>query len=288
MKNKTHAKQVSSKISAVVLVICIIFIAYCLIFVFIIPVLQDNFCRNRKYDEFDKITDISILSANICVIAEKADVVKGEVKISYSDGASGVIFRKEDNTYYALTAYHVAFSGTGNLYAADFESPVFGNLEGENRSGITEDEYYRSLPQAKAEYADKNNDIAIISFKSDRPLGVISMSDKRAALNEHIAVVSNTSGKRNHISYGDILTEETEPLQTNDYMSGTPVLRHNAFVETGSSGGAVLDRSMKIVGMNVASAKDLLGNFRYGSFVPASQLAEDVEEWETVKMQNTK
>lgn len=278
-KSQKWQKQVSGKVSKIVLGICIALIIFCVVFVFLIPKIYDHMCRTRVYNDFNDKINEDILSANICIVRRTEEYDEDDpdvVRTVYSNGASGVIFDKKDDTYYALTAYHVAISNRNELFVLDRYTPTYDEKKEQESGKHIPIHYYQKMPGAKIEYMDKSNDVAVISFQSDRELGVLPLSDEDDELNERIAVISNTNGQRDHISYGEITTEETEMFYTKDNMAGTPVLYHNAYVTLGTSGGAIINENMEIVGMNIGAATDILGDFRYGAMIPVEKLREAV------------
>ena len=58
------------------------------------------------------------------------------------------------------------------------------------------------------------------------------------------------------------------------------ILKHNAYTADGSSGGAVFDEDMKLVGINIGGGVDFLGRYRYGAMIPCEQIRTCVDEWE--------
>ena len=57
------------------------------------------------------------------------------------------------------------------------------------------------------------------------------------------------------------------------------VIRHNAYVSPGSSGSAVLDEKMELVGICIGGGTDFLGRFKYGAMIPVDQINTAIKEW---------
>lgn len=52
------------------------------------------------------------------------------------------------------------------------------------------------------------------------------------------------------------------------------MIRHDAPTAPGSSGGAILNASLKLVGLNFAGATTNSGSFLYGLAIPAQRIHE--------------
>ena len=91
MKNK-----LSIVIGAIIGIIVI------LVVFFIIPIIYENRCKTRVFEDMQSKADI-VEKSVIGIIPEN----KKDGLVSHNGIGSGVIFDKKDNTYYAVTAAHV-------------------------------------------------------------------------------------------------------------------------------------------------------------------------------------
>ena len=69
-----------------------------------------------------------------------------------------------------------------------------------------------------------------------------------------------------------MLSNKLTKFATDDGQSENDVLRHNAYVAPGSSGGAVINNEMKVVGINIGGGTDIFGRFKYGVLIPCVQI----------------
>ncbi len=143
--------------------IIILLLAFAIGYVGIYRSIYVHICRTRVYDDMAANTGM-IMSANINI---KPITVEDNIT-SYGAGASGVIYAKEKDTYYALTAAHV---------------------------------------------------------------------------------VSDTCKK------------------------------HNAYGASGSSGGAVFDENMELVGINIVGGSDIFGRYMFLGMVTCDQIKECLEDF---------
>lgn len=276
----------------VALVIAFVALACVLVFVGVVPSVQDYQSRNRVYDDLHAAST-QIMDANVNIInitTEDAVDESGDVTVanadegvtvaavvSYGWGASGAIIARDGDTYYALTAYHVVSETQNTVYRVMTPEtlPSDGVL---NSMGSA---YYDTLPEARTVYAKEDSDLAIVKFQSDVELAVADVAAEDPQKGDRVMAIGNpVDGGRFVPSYGKVLSSQ---LEMTDYDDGQPdcaILRHSAYEAPGSSGSGVYDESMELVGINVGGATDGFGRFRYGMMVPASQLRECIAGWE--------
>ena len=242
----------------------------------IYPSIYEFLCKTRVYENFSNNVE-DIFSANICVIG----VTKNEddvTIISYSTGASGVIFSKNNNKYYALTAYHV-FADKDKCLIYTINSDTIGEYRkkhtGNGHGSL--DEYYGQFPEAKLEYICEESDLAILSFETDEELAVVSISQSMPAKGDKILIVGNPEGEHFVKTYGKITSKNLTEFKVADEMENK-VLKHNAYVTFGTSGGAALNESMELVGIAVGGGTDFFGRFRYGVIIPCDQICQFIDE----------
>lgn len=286
MEQKNTKRKILSYVLAVIIPVVVI--------IGIIPSAWDYRCRTRVYSDM-KAASESIMSANINLIdvtEEYSDDVEDEdgnstgdtMMIHYGFGASGVVFAKDRNTYYAMTARHVIelFDDEQNVEFRVFtpDDPTYWDVHGANKN-IGLEEYYASLPLAVVEYKSDDSDLAILSFQSDAELPVPEISDVMPQKGDRIMLISNPDGEDFRISYGNILSSKLTSINTIDGMTENTVLRDTAYNASGSSGGGVYNEDMELIGIEVAGATDFLGRFRCGVMVPCEQMRECISKWES-------
>lgn len=158
---------------------------------------------------------------------------------------SGVIFYESENYYYALTNHHVV-----KLYGK-YNSQTIKIVDGHNkvRKGYI---YEGSL--------NSELDLAIIVIeKNDLELSVLELVDEAIKDKEKIIAIGNPENKRNVITLGEVRGYEQISIT---YLDGTTILcsfksiKHTAKINSGSSGGMLINYNLQIVGINFASSED--------------------------------
>ncbi len=178
---------------------------------------------------------------------------------SSTSSGSGVIYKEDSMYYYCLTNNHVVDKG-GKAYA---EINIFDyQLE----------TYKAELLAASAEY-----DLAAVRFKKNlaNPLAVLEFETAGTAVGESVIAIGTPSGQMNSITFGNVLAMEQVKIDGDVSLSNVtfPIIQHDAPINNGSSGGALLNTSLKIVGINYAAAQEE-GQFSFGCAVPAEKVIE--------------
>ena len=189
---------------------------------------------------------------------------------------SGVIFNKEGNTYYVITAKHVIANKNSKykIFTKDteFQGKTY-KVDDNVNFEIPDDSYYKSLLDVKIEYISKTNDLAILSFQYDGDLTVLEFEDEKLSKKDKIMVIGHPEGNRYKVTYGYIKSN----LKT---FMNEKVIEHDAYMRQGNSGGVALSKNMKIAGINVSGKFTLLGHYRAGYMIPYNIVKDNIKEWE--------
>lgn len=245
---------------------------------FVFPSLYENDCKTRVNKELEAKLTPDVQSSNICVIRRQSKITGDTEQLTFSAGASGVIFEKQAGTYYALTAYHVveqADENTKFLIQPSYVPPF-------SESTGTVAEYYRQFPTAKIEYFSKEYDLAVLSFYSGEKLGILNVARTNAEKDTQIAVVSNPEGERFTHTFGSIISNDMTYFSGNDGAESNFIIKHNAYIAPGSSGSAVLSFNSgeaEIVGINIGGARNFMGKFSYGAMIPCQHVRSFLNNW---------
>lgn len=244
------------------------------------PSIYEYQCKNRTYDEM-ALSLASVESSNIRIIAVSGSEDEG---IGYSTSASGVIIDHIGATYYALTARHVVDKADADHYiVATTLTPTYKEYKKEKglTGHIPLEEYYALMPEAVVEYRYGAADLAIISFQYSEKLVTADLASENPEKGDRIVAAGNPDdidGGFVH-SFGEITSQEEITFETNDGRAPDRVLKHNAYEEPGSSGGAIFSEQMHVVGINIGGGRDLFNRFRYGVFIPVDQINECIRTW---------
>lgn len=233
-----------------------------------------NQSSNRNYiEEVRK----SAISPSIMIVQENDKQEENVNTTSISAGASGAIFNKEGNKYFALTAYHVIEdienADSTNIIIMGYDDLSFVDYlkNGGKYQGISN--YYNQFPEGIIEYSDEKYDLAVISFYSDEDYKVLSISDKLPKYADIVSTISNPNGKRNIITAGKVVSRKAKPFGDVEGKMQYPVIKHTALISEGSSGSALLNKELEIVGINLGGNKNLFRQHISGMAMPLDRLA---------------
>lgn len=220
-------------------------------------------------DESGYINDVTETAVKACVKIETENYTntqtpEGPVPFGVLFQGSGVIFKKENGVYYALTNNHVTEKLAEYREYEIFVYDCYGN------------EYTGSLESSSA-----SDDLAVVSFSDtegyDANLNVLSIAETNAAAGATVASVGAPDGQFNAVTIGKIKRYSTVILTEEVSASDVryPVVCHTAITHQGSSGGMLVDKNLRIVGVNYAGATDeTSGKFYEGYAIPAEKIRE--------------
>ena len=232
--------------------------------------------RHIVYEDMKESFDKSgLLSANIGLFSR----TEKDGSVSYGEGGSGVIFKRDGNTYYALTAAHVVSVEGAELlvYTVNTE------MKTEEIPGVTinvlSPEVYDTMYAAEAVYVSARDDLAVVRFSADEELAVVTIADADPRKGDRILCVGNPQNDWFALSYGEV----TSGMESFGEAQGFPsnVMKHSAYIQVGSSGGAALNEQMQLVGTVPGGSFSLDGKtFRFGVLIPAGEIKLCLDEWD--------
>jgi len=224
------------------------------------------------------------LSANIEIVQLKYSNGENTSSMAVSEGASGVIIRREGNRYFALTANHVI----SELEDVDkTEIVVMGyddldyndtlNMPGQVK-GIAN--YYKQFPKSVVEYTNTKYDLALISFISDKVYTTLPLAEAVPKFGDKVASISNPYGKRNIVTAGKISSKKLWLFKDEAGKTQYPNVKHSGMISAGSSGSALLNENLEIVGINLGGNENLFHQFISGMAMPIDRIRDFLEEAE--------
>ncbi len=278
----SNRKDNSKLYLKILLIFTLIIAAFITSVLFIFPTLYENECKTRINEDLEEKLKGGILTSNIRVIQRKSKIIGNTEELTFSAGASGVIFEKNAGVYYALTAYHVVSDGDENtkFLIQPYTAPSFSEYTD------TVLEYYKQFPAAKVEYYSKEYDLAVLSFHSAQKLETVNIAEKNAEKDAEIAVISNPEGKSFVHTFGSILSNDMTCFSDGGGAESSYVIKHSAYIAPGSSGSAVLSfngENVETVGINIGGGTDFMGRFSYGAMIPCQQIKQFLYEWKWEK-----
>ena len=225
--------------------------------------------------EEDRITGIGVIYAvwepdavdfinRVSTEAVKATVGVNTTRYSYNflvpsniSGGSGAIIRETDSYYYFLTNSHVIEQKDG------FDAIRYSVMD--CYGGV-----YDAFLVAKAtEY-----DLALLRFnKGEKKLGVLEFgSDPKE--NQLLASVGYPTSISNTVTLGRLLAYDRVDISDGSSRIDFAVGVHDAPTDHGSSGGAVLNSDLLLVGINFAYAPPTEDRDPFAVFVQSSKIIE--------------
>ncbi len=175
-----------------------------------------------------------------------------------STQGSGVIVKIEDNTAYVLTNAHVVY--TEGLVTHELEITDCFNRTYEAKKSYLNEEW-----AVRTDY-----DLALLEFTLiDDKLNAVSMAKGNPQKDSLVVAVGTPEGMRNSVSYGECVVYQRA---TGEVDLDFDVLWHDADITHGSSGGALFNSSVELVGINYAGTGKENGN--YGIAIPITKVKE--------------
>jgi len=181
---------------------------------------------------------------------------------------SGVIYKKTSTHYYILTNNHIVESDMYRSYYTVYDA--YGN------------EYSASVLAA-----DRSYDLALLSIVrySDVKLSVADLSDSDPERGAEVVSIGAPGGVYNTVTYGNVSDYQVFDAPVSDGTEGEkneiefPILWHTAFSKQGSSGGALLNADLELIGINYAVASGKDGVFMYTFAIPITKVNEFIAKY---------
>ena len=170
----------------------------------------------------------STLYEEVQIIPWSTETERRDVGIS---SGSGFIFMEDVEYYYAITNYHVI---DPEEYLADYALKTFGD---------------DTFGECEIVVSDPDIDLAVVKFlKGDRTdITMININERlyyQYNVGELVMAVGNPMDVDDIVTFGEYISLES--IQNVDYE----VIYHNAQVDEGSSGGALVDVDGNLIGVN--------------------------------------
>lgn len=224
-------------------------------------------CDEVDYPELINIVSTYAIKANMTVKTKYHNRSFGmQVDVGHTTG-SGVIIDYVDGDYYLLTNNHVVYSkqlDDISSYSSYYVYDYLGN------------EYQATLVAAKAKY-----DLAIVKFSSEQSYTVLPLEHVNSQKGDLVISLGQPEGQSNTITlgnvqgYGGVSLEGSHSSESNVTFE---VLKHDAYINSGSSGGALLDARLNVIGINYAGALDDDGTYLASFTIPVEKVYDFFSE----------
>ena len=233
------------------------------------PVTKNITLYAKYIVDYAKLTNIittQIMKCNVVVYTKSYNKFLGITTSSTSGSGSGIIFYESNDYYYLITNNHVSVKTSGYDKVSHTIEDYLGNT------------YTGYLLHESATY-----DLAVLYFvKGKTKLDKIDLADSNPEVGEEIVALGQPKGQSNSITYGKVTSYLSGPkLDCSTYESNVKftVLSFDAVINQGSSGGALLNMDLELVGINYAGQFDKDGNFVKGYSIPIDKVHEYLDKY---------
>ena len=176
---------------------------------------------------------------------------------SLTSQGSGFCFYAKNNSCYILTNCHVAKA-----------NPSYDKHE------ITVEDYRGQTYRAYLQSISPEYDLACLYFEADSSkIKVFQIATQNSKKGEQSISVGAPNGQSNTISYGETKQYVSITLRDTPASSSNvtfPVMEHTAYTDSGSSGGAVLNAELTVIGVHYAGSESA----QLGYAIPAEKIQE--------------
>lgn len=229
------------------------------------PLTEETYLYARYEPDYaaliNKISTDTI-KANVKIYTTSYNSFLGIPISSTTKQGSGIIFYKnDDNIYAVLTNAHVAHKEN------EYDKVKY---EIEDFKGTKYTAYLFSSA------IDISYDLAVLYFQGkETDLKAIDRAKIDPVIDENIIAIGQPEGQNNAITFGKVLRYTNVTLNNSAFSKVQfQVIEHNSPSTNGSSGGAILNTSLQLVGLQFAGKKDYNGNFISGFGIPITKINE--------------
>ena len=226
-------------------------------------------CNQADYPTLINHISTEIIKANVTVIVRYYVRSFGMKSLIGESSGSGIIFGKfegtSSSTYYVLSNNHVVYSAEMMSRATYIEYIITDHSGNSYKANVLAN--------------DSNYDLAVLKFSSNEDNYVVLELDTTNPEKETNCIsLGQPEGQSNTITlgkvldYGTVNLSETAASESNVKFD---VIKHDAYINNGSSGGALIGYDFKIIGINYAGSKDpKTGNYISSYAIPIEKVIE--------------
>ena len=245
-----------------------------------------NHSDNAEIIDFVNDVELNAVTKTVRVEAKLYRTNMDYLTDNYSTSiGTGVIYKNIGSTYYLLTNNHV-------ISKIQYNKDSGGYITFSNVKYTIYDAYNNSF-SSEVLYNDKNYDLAIMIFErgtskkyEKEAIGVFEFSEAKLKTSSMLCAIGECLGQRNFIQVGYYQkSQKFSPNENETEISNITfnVIVHSAYINNGSSGGALVDKDLKLVGINFASASyEYINKYICTYAIPAAKAKEFINNYEGV------
>ncbi len=203
--------------------------------------------RDRVQDIDTKQSTIRLVKPNYTGVVKRVDAIAQQITVrieaTESRKGSGVIIAREGDTYYVATAAHVVQTNDGEKIAVILITPTQEQI---------------GLQAGDINVVNKDLGVAIVKFKSKQNYRIADISKYEFNKSDWVFVSGfpgKDTSKQRYLSIGTVKNREETEFRVKERGSltqGNNLIYTNLSLP-GMSGGAVLDRQGRLVGINTGA-----------------------------------
>ncbi len=217
---------------------------------------------NLDYTDLANLVSEKAMRFNVKVKATAYDSgYFGSLFPSSAMQGSGVIYKADDNYYYILTNNHVVVQE-----------------EDKSRYKYEVEDLYGNVYEAQLLCNDPAYDLAVLKFArpNDVQLGVALINETVPKKNATVISLGAPGGQYNFTSWGELLyyTDVSGVEGDSTTAINFDVYVHSCPLNSGSSGGALLNTKLELIGINYAAGDESGDWYNQGFAIPASRIVD--------------
>jgi serine protease Do len=185
----------------------------------------------------------SMVTISTISVEQMQSFFGGQQNVEVQGAGTGIIIAEDDDSYYIATNAHVVEGATQLSVGFVDETAVEGTIKGE----------------------DDDNDIAVVEVKksdvsedTQSKITVATVGDSdELALGEQVVAIGNALGYGQSVTSGYVSALNRELSVSNDDGSTSTsdgLIQTDAAINSGNSGGALLNMSGEVIGINEAKS----------------------------------
>lgn len=188
---------------------------------------------------------------------------------------SGFLYKIENGRAFVLTNCHVAYSPTAT------QAITVEDFRGEKHEATIYQKFPSASPAISAKY-----DLAILTFPYEgSDLATIPFASQSVKNGDGVISLGSPENQSHAITFGEMLglrkanLEDSSKEETNVTFD---IIYHSAAINSGSSGGPLLNGDLELVGVNYAGIPSEEGSdgFGHGCAVPLEKIREFLSVYE--------
>lgn len=200
------------------------------------------------------------MQANVTVITKSYDTFLGVTSAYSTKSGSGIIYQLKNGKYYLLTNNHVTVKDS-----------AYSNVE------YTIEDYKGNTYKGTLISQNPDYDLAALYFTKSETLQTVGLAKSNPTDGTELVSLGQPKSQSNALTYGTltgyntVTLKDAEPTQSNVKFN---VITHTCPINNGSSGGALLDTGLNLVGINFACGTTSTGEFVAGYAIPIEKVRE--------------